>query len=139
MTMPTIFARALTPEPEETETLPHPLAQAMELQDRFVRYHQGHPFVPGALCIQKPGLNVLKQEAGEVVFIFWRWLDTNCALDQRRARRMIRATSYPNFDCLVARVRSSHLLFMVMDSAALEPYVPNELLPVDSELVSDEA
>lgn len=97
----------------------HPLAQAMELRDRFRRAHVKAALEPGMLCREKPGMAALKTSR---LIIFWRWLkpeDTQDALiiEDAVANKAVNCT-----DCMVGFLdHEGDLIVVCFESWRLEP------------------
>lgn len=102
---------------------PHPMAQRMELRDRFARAQVKHTIQPGDIVRQKPGLGIVK-EPDTTQLIFWAWYDPNDPMHVAcLAVQLERAHAQPDFDCFIATLMDNgqSLLFYITSSNSLEP------------------
>jgi hypothetical protein len=102
-----------------------PLAQAMELRDRYDRAQIKHDLKPGMLCKEKAGLAYFSDAP---VLILWRMLDTAEWLDRQIIRDYVRENAISRCDCIVARLSddSTHINFVPHTLECLEPYSDEE-------------
>ena len=106
---------------------PDPLAQAMELRERFARLSQVHKFQPGDIVRGKPGVCSHKPELN-VVNVFVRYLDTADAYDKQMMSEYLRELGLERAaftpDCVIADIYSTEggcLTGELIASAMLEP------------------
>lgn len=96
-----------------------PMAQAMELRDRFRRGHLVTLFQPGMLCREKRGLGILKHDP---LVMFWRWLDPTDAQDAAMIDDAARKRDQDKVDCLIGFIDAdSDMNIFVHESWRLEP------------------
>src|ERR1041385_6537601 len=88
-----------------------PLAQAMELRDRYDRAQVKHDLQPGMLCTEKAGLAYFSDGP---VLILWRLLNSEDWLDREIIRDYVRETAISRCDCIVARLSddATHVSFV---------------------------
>jgi hypothetical protein len=116
-----MFAAMLGGQREpESETHPiDPLAQAMELRDRFRRAMIQAPLEPGMLCTEKRGMGILTTAR---LVMFWRWLDPAVDEDAAIIDRAVTNQAVHHTDCMVGFLdENGSLRIMDFESWRLEP------------------
>lgn len=89
------------------EALQHPMdpmAQAMELRDRWGRYNQNHDprLRPGALCREQRGMST--NRLNPLLLMFWRWLDITDPQDRMLIKDCINDRMVDRLDCMIAYI-----------------------------------
>lgn len=98
---------------------PHPLAQAMELRQRFAAAQVKHDLKPGDLCREKTGLGVFDPPR---LAMFWRWLDTRSYFDRCAIAEFVKEHMAASADCIIAFIADEGgIFFHPADSQRLEP------------------
>jgi hypothetical protein len=100
----------------------HPVAQSMELQDRYKR-----AFAP---CLVKPG-DLCREKRGMVTFnngptlILWRWLDPEDYQDRLVIEDYIKSKISNRVDCMIGFIDedAGHLVILPGESWRLEPII----------------
>jgi hypothetical protein len=107
-------------EDQEPEVHPIlPLAQAMELRDRFRRAQIEAGLYAGMLCREKPGLGVLTSQR---LIMFWRWLDPADTQDALIIADVVRRLIVNRVDCMVGYLdHDGHIEVTTFESWRLEP------------------
>lgn len=98
-----------------------PMAQAMELEDRWKRAQVDHNLQPGTLCVEKPGLGMFPDRP---VMILWRKLDTDVWFDRLIMKDFVRESHANRVDCIIARLdnEANTVFFLPHSMELLEPY-----------------
>lgn len=104
------------------------LAQRMELEARFARYHepQDPRLKAGVLVVEKEGLGVVDRVCGRpvVAMILWRFLNRADPVDSELAVDWARRQRINRVDCMVGVLddEAEHVGVFPHDSAHLRPY-----------------
>lgn len=107
----------------ERQARPVPMAQRLELLDRWERAGERHEFRPGDLVRQKAGLHIIRDEDAHQL-LFWSWLDVSNPVHAARLRdEAERLIIFPDVDCFVVTLSDdgTALLFFLAPSLFLEP------------------
>ncbi len=122
-----VMAEAMAKVSEkETPNKLHPIAQRMELTERFKRYHtpENYTFTPGLEFVrEKQGLGYTpRAHTKDLVRLFWRYLDQEDAVDFEIIRDFIGQAHMSRVDCLVAELTAdgSSVVMLPHDTALLE-------------------
>jgi hypothetical protein len=115
---PRVFMGAIHVPDDENDGASHrhpldPMAQRMELADRFLRGNARplRPLQPGDICRQKSGLNFI---SGDPVIVLWRWLNPDDPHDILLIRRFIRKHPVNRIDCIIGFLDDdAHTVLMV--------------------------
>ena len=107
-------------KPRKTHPV-QPLAQMMELRDRYERSQIKHDLQAGMLCVEKVGLGYFSDRP---VLMLWRILDVESWLDREIIKDHVREVAINQVDCIVARLSddASYLQFVPHAMERLEPY-----------------
>lgn len=131
MTLPASLFSTIGDEAEETTKI-DPVAQAMELRDRFARLQVVHRFWPGDLAREKPGIGPT-QAKFRTVWIVIRELtdrDYDSLLKHDHVRHGIQENTCHEPDLVCAQIMSSEgvqLGTRLMSSRILEPVSDDDL------------
>lgn len=123
--------RVMMVQPRQAKSRKHPLdpmAQAMELTDRYKRARLKHDLKPGDLCVEKAGLQFFDDGP---VLILWRVLDPDDWCDQQIMKDYIRKEWSNGVNCIIGRLDDdAHRVFFVPHMIEfLEPYVEERTTP----------
>lgn len=109
---------------DKTEEHPvHPIAQALELQDRFRRASCKNHFAPGDLCRCRRGFIDVKSDP---ILMYWRTLHATDFQDQKIISEWLDKHYVLYVDCIVGMLTDdgSSVIFLPFCSALLEPHDP---------------
>lgn len=112
-------ASAQGDEPVLLEHPIHPVAQAMELTDRFRRATNAAPLAPGMLCREKRGMGVLRRNP---VVMLWRWLDPADVVDREMLKAYMIKHVSNRADCVIGFLdQDGELVIHVGESWRMQP------------------
>lgn len=100
----------------DEEAMKHPMdpvAQAMELRDRYKRYKRKRDsrLKPGALCREQRGMTT--NRLNPLLMMFWRWLDIKDPQDRMLIEDGINDRMINRIDCMTGYISERGNLILV--------------------------